>query len=167
MLAVIREVGIFIVIAQTILFFAPRESYMKYVKVIVGIIMIVKIGEPVLALVTDGEWEVIVEQALSDSEKYGFGMQKLEVPDGSAGIYSQIEEEIRKKLAAETSERYEIRRVELREKEGRENEFAGIIITVTGDSGTQDSYEYLKEHYSKLLGMEASDVEIKTDGRGR
>lgn len=167
MLAVIREVGIFIVIAQTILFFVPGESYMKYVKVIVGIIMIIKIGEPILALVTDGEWEVIVEQALLDSERYGFGAQNLEMPDGSDGIYMQIGEEIRKKLEEDAPGEYKIHRVELKEKEGRKDVFTGITITVSGGDGKPDSYEGLKEHCSKLLGMEASDVEIKTEGRGK
>lgn len=165
MLAVIREVGIFIVIAQAVLFFVPGESYVKYVKVIVGIIMIVKIAEPVLSLVTDGEWENIVEQALSDSERYAFGTQYLEMSDGRDRIYAQIEEEIKRKLEEETPEGYEISRVKLKEKEGQENVYTGIAVTVSGDAGVQDSYEYLKELYGRLLGMEASDVEIKTDGR--
>lgn len=166
MLTVIREVGIFVVIAQAVLFFVPGESYVKYVKVIVGIIMIVKIAEPVFALVTDGEWESIVEQALSDSERYGFGTQILEVPDGNAGIYMQIEEEIRRKLEEETPKGYEISRVELKKKEGQENVYTGIIITISENSKIQESHEYLQEHYSRLLGMEASDVEIKTDEGG-
>ena len=157
MLTAIREVGIFIVIAQAILFFVPGESYVKYVKVIVGIIMIVKIAQPVLSLVTDGEWESIMEQALLDSEKYGFGMQKLEITGVSRGIYTEIEEELRRKLKEETPEGYEVSEVELREN--------GIVITVAGKEAEPKLYEYLKEQYGRLLGMEASDVEIRTDGR--
>ena len=157
MLTAIREVGIFIVIAQAILFFVPGESYVKYVKVIVGIIMIVKIAQPVLSLVTDGEWESIMEQALLDSEKYGFGMQKLEITGVSRGIYTEIEEELRRKLKEETPEGYEVSDVELREN--------GIVITVAGKEADPKLYEYLKEQYGRLLRMEASDVEIRTDGR--
>lgn len=157
MLTAIREVGIFIVIAQAILFFVPGESYVKYVKVIVGIIMIVKIAQPVLSLVTDGEWESIVEQAVLDSEKYGFAAQKLEIPGVSAGIYQEIEEELKRKLKEETPEGYEVSDVELREK--------GIVITMAGKEAEPKLYEYLKEQYGRLLRMEASDVEIRTDGR--
>ena len=157
MLTVIREVGIFIVIAQAILFFVPGESYVKYVKVIVGIIMIVKIAQPVLSLVTDGEWENIVEQAVLNSERYGFGTQKIEIPDGSSGIYAEIEEELRRKLKEETPEGYEVSDVELREN--------GIVITVAGKEEESEFYENLKEQYGRLLRMEASDVEIRTDGR--
>ena len=159
MLTAIREVGIFIVIAQAILFFVPGESYAKYVKVIVGIIMIVKIAQPVLSLVTDGAWESIVEQAVLDSEKYGFGTQKPEIPDVSSGIYTEIEEELRRKLKEETPEGYEVSEVELKEN--------GIVITVAGKEAEPKVYEYLKEQYGRLLRMEASDVEIRTDGRER
>ena len=157
MLTAIREVGVFIVIAQAILFFVPGESYIKYVKVIVGMIMIVKIAQPVLSLVTDGEWESIVEQAALDSEKYGFGTQHPEITDVSSGIYTEIEKELRRKLKEETPEGYEVSDVELRGK--------GIVITMAGKEAEPKSYEYLKEQYGRLLGMEASDVEIRTDGR--
>lgn len=157
MLTAIREVGIFIVIAQAILFFVPGESYVKYVKVIVGIIMIVKIAQPVLSLVTDGEWENIVEQAVSDSERYGFGTQKPEITDVSSDIYTEIQEELRRKLKEETPEGYEVSDVELEEN--------GIVITVAGKEAEPKLYEYLKEQYGRLLRMEASDVEIRTDGR--
>ena len=166
MLAIIREIGIFIVIAQAVLFFVPGETYVKYVKVIVGIIFILKLSEPVLSLITGGEWEAIVEQAIADSEQYGFGAHLPETADGSAKIYREIEEEIKRRLQEETPEEYEIRKVRLKEKAGREGIYTGIVITVLQKQETQDSADYLKEHYGRLLGMEASDVEIETVGRG-
>lgn len=50
MVDAVKEVCIFMIIAQAILFFVPGSTYMKYVRVLVGIIMIIRIMEPVLGL---------------------------------------------------------------------------------------------------------------------
>ena len=62
MIQVIREVGIFIVIAQAVLYFVPGESYVKYVKIIIGIIMIAKMAQPLLVLVDGQQWQRILEE---------------------------------------------------------------------------------------------------------
>ena len=62
MVQIIKEVGIFIVIAQAVLYFVPGESYVKYVKIIIGIIMIAQMAQPLLLLVSEGAWEQILEQ---------------------------------------------------------------------------------------------------------
>ena len=43
MISAIRDICIFMIIAQTILYFVPGDSYMKYVRVLVGIMMILKV----------------------------------------------------------------------------------------------------------------------------
>ena len=58
MIEMIKEIGIFIVIAQAVLYFVPSENYVKYVKVIVGILMIVKIAGPILSFEAE---EVLTE----------------------------------------------------------------------------------------------------------
>lgn len=62
MLPIIKEIGIFIVIAQAILYFVPKETYAKYVKVLIGIMMIAKIATPVFSLFSGDTWEEIVFQ---------------------------------------------------------------------------------------------------------
>lgn len=85
MLEMIKEMGIFIVIAQAVLYFVPGESYVKYVKVIIGIIMIAKISQPVFALTSEKTFEdILVEsqifaQEMSDlEESYETELHKLE-----------------------------------------------------------------------------------------
>ncbi len=74
MLEIIKEIGIFIVIAQAVLYFVPGESYVKYVKVIIGIIMIAKIAQPVLALTSEKTFEDI----LAESQTFTQEMSELE-----------------------------------------------------------------------------------------
>lgn len=51
----IRQVGIFIVCAQTIAHFRPRGSYEKYLKLLVSIMIMVQIVLPVLNMLGSGE----------------------------------------------------------------------------------------------------------------
>ncbi len=74
MLEIIKEIGIFIVIAQAVLYFVPGESYVKYVKVIIGIIMIAKIAQPVFALTSEKTFEDI----LAESQVFTQEMSELE-----------------------------------------------------------------------------------------
>ena len=60
MLKVIKEIGIFIVIAQAILYLVPGENYVKYVKVIIGIIIIAQIARPFMELGAGGVYEEIL-----------------------------------------------------------------------------------------------------------
>ncbi len=62
MLAIVKEIGIFVVIAQAILYFVPKETYAKYVKVLIGIMIIAKITSPVFSLLSGETWEEIAFQ---------------------------------------------------------------------------------------------------------
>lgn len=55
MLEAIKNVCIFLLIAQVLMVLVPEESYAKYVRVLVSLILILKITQPVLALVSGNE----------------------------------------------------------------------------------------------------------------
>ena len=57
MVAAVKEICIFVMIAQAVMFFVPSNSYMKYVRILVGVMMILKITEPVFGLFLDEERE--------------------------------------------------------------------------------------------------------------
>ena len=40
MVEAIKEICIFVIIAQAVMFFVPGNAYMKYVRILVGILMI-------------------------------------------------------------------------------------------------------------------------------
>lgn len=55
MLEAIKNVCIFLLIAQVLMALVPEESYAKYVRVLVSLILILKITQPVLTLVSGNE----------------------------------------------------------------------------------------------------------------
>ncbi len=63
MLSVVKEISIFIVIAQAILYFVPKEAYMKYVKVLIGVMMIAKLVFPVFSFLEGEEWDKVTIEA--------------------------------------------------------------------------------------------------------
>ena len=65
MLSIVKEVGIFVVIAQAILYFVPGEAYVKYVKVLIGVIMIAKLTFPLFAFLSgEGLEELTLQENL-------------------------------------------------------------------------------------------------------
>lgn len=69
MLTMIKEIGVFVVIAQAILYFVPGEHYAKYVKVLVGLMIIAKISVPVFNLFSGDAWgEIVFEGKLLEGE---------------------------------------------------------------------------------------------------
>ncbi len=65
MVDAVKEICIFMIIAQAILFFVPGSTYMKYVRVLVGIIMIIRIMEPVLGLFPGEGTQQEIRQAIA------------------------------------------------------------------------------------------------------
>lgn len=58
----IKKTGIFLICAESILHFAPGNSYQKYIKVLVGIMILAQFMIPVKALLTGQEKAVIEQQ---------------------------------------------------------------------------------------------------------
>ena len=83
MLAIVKEVGIFIVIAQAILYFVPGENYVKYVKVLIGVMMIAKLISPIFSLLSG---EVLDEIAL-EGELFWANMENMETDVIDSEVY--------------------------------------------------------------------------------
>ena len=178
----IREIGIFIVIAQAILYFVPGESYVKYVKVIIGVIMIAKMAQPVLTFINGGEWEQLLEQAeefgsLTDFEESNTGPE-----DNSDEIREQVEKELADKLNEKTFKGYIVNGVLLDVKEEKD-----IVIMVSeekeetvkeikieeinlreedtaedeGSKPMEKETEELKAYYGEILGTDPDNLEVK------
>lgn len=80
MLSMVKEIGIFVVIAQAILYFVPGEAYVKYVKVLIGVMLIAKLVSPVFSLLEGEAWDEIVFQGEVLSEEL---QKQPNVPAGS------------------------------------------------------------------------------------
>lgn len=173
MIQIIREIGIFIVIAQAVLYFVPGESYVKYVKVIIGIIMIARMAQPLLLFVNGQEWERMLEEM---PDIRSFSEVEMSVPDkdGSSGIERSIGRELQEKLNKDPAQGYRVRSVEiscLGEGEGniavaveQESKNEGKIkigrITVKENAEEDGEMLRLKEHYGRTLGIEPERIKI-------
>lgn len=183
----IREIGIFIVIAQAILYFVPGEAYVKYVKVIIGIIMIAKMAQPVLAFADGGEWEQLLEQTAEFSSAADWNQEEMETVDNSGEIKEKIEEELAARLNQRPLEGYIVSGVFISEEEGEEDR----KITVTVSKGKKDTVkeikvekislgeadggekeesgftkgetEQLKAYYGEILGVDPDNLWVTSD----
>lgn len=186
MITVIKEVCIFMIVAQAILFFVPGRSYIKYVRILVGIIMILRITEPIFALVLDdGNKQQIrdrIRMLEEDMDAAGMG---LTVEDSSMELYeNQLYESLEKELKCrlDTCESdYEIVQVRFSEEIYAGGGYSGneeIIITITekrhveenairvepvilGEKAADGSgQEELKEMYGSCIGIDAGKIKI-------
>lgn len=181
MIELIREIGIFIVIAQAVLYFVPGETYAKYVKVIIGILMIAKTMQPVLAFATGDEWEEILERPIDFAQTQEFETGEFKAGSNEETILAEIEKELKNRLNENPAEGYLVEAVSV--KENSRGDMEGITITVLRpedrrgkeikinkvtvdetetyltDSAKQEQ-DRLKEYYGNLLALPASQIEI-------
>lgn len=160
MLSVIKEIGIFIVIAQAILYFVPGDTYVKYVKILIGIMMIAKMISPVFSLLSE---DVIEEITLQGEEL----LKELEDTGGErvessmyGNIYIEIGKEIENKLKQNPAEGYVVEQVKVMQ-EGDDYELLLYVARQTGvmEKG-QLSEKELEVYYAKILHSENVKVQI-------
>lgn len=141
MLDGIREIGIFLVIAQAILYFVPGESYSKYVKVIVGVLLIALAVRPVLGLFkgqgsdllssgSEAMWDILQQKP-----------EEAALENSSSGIYEGIEKELTKSLLEKVREQqpsgYQVTHVSL----SGEGEEGMVSITLKKEEDLQEAGE--------------------------
>lgn len=129
MIRLIQKIGIFMIAAQAVIHFAPGIKYEKYIKLIVGILILLQFLSPVYGVMehAEKEWKeqlFLIEQKL---ETDGWSDAK-ESSVGGYGAVSQIatkrlEEEIKSKLNKEIAE---------------EDYFVASVIVVMRETAEQD-----------------------------
>lgn len=179
MIEMLKKIGIFVVIAQAVLYFVPGEAYAKYVKVIIGIIMIAKLAQPILALVSEEGWDEIMEQSYDFSELSEYGADEDLMKNSENTIFQGIEEELKTRLNESPADGYYVERAAVKtDAAGKSEE---IVITVTrkdrenkieieavviGDSESKmpeaevGETEELKEYYGNLISVPADKIRV-------
>lgn len=191
MLQNIREIGIFMIVAQAVVHFAPGRQYERYIKSISGVIILLLFLKPFVQM-AGGQWQM----------PSGF-------PDGSEGIaetldfsdsfpYQEtgVENEVKKRMEEEITARLNrelegepcfVKQVCLIWTEGsessgnvpfwrvdiligeREADDGRIVvdeITVENEcGGAAEEPESYRRRFAGLLGMEEERVEVRWDGR--
>ena len=182
MVEIIKEAGIFIVIAQAVLILVPGESYEKYVKVIIGLVMIVKLAQPIVAFFSEDAKEASFALLFRQTDSlYEASLQeagKWESEDGRSEILDGIGEELKEKLNERPQKGYLVENVKVDCGSDREVSYVTITVGKTepsenrkiqvekieiggeGVSGNGEE-EVLKEYYGQILGMEQSQIVIR------
>lgn len=158
MIAIIKEIGIFIVIAQAILYFVPGENYVKYVKVLVGIMMMAKLISPVLSLFS-GQ---VFDETIWEEKAYFADARVLEQEiierENYKKIYAEIGKELQEKLNQSPLEGYEVEKVLIQEKNKEEYQ---ISLVVDAPNQGNVSEEELKAYYEQVLQTENLLLQIR------
>lgn len=185
MIASMKEICIFMIIAQAVLFFVPGNTYVKYVRVLVGIMMILQITRPLIRLFTDEEKRQEISLRMAELERaLGQDGPELTVPDAEEEIRKGIEEELKKRLEGcggdfrvldvalkEEGEEIQITLEEEKRRENQENGSGMIRIdpvragredTDQGNTGDEKEKELgkLQELYGSALGVEGERIRI-------
>lgn len=91
---VIGQAGIFLICAQTVVHFRPKESYDKYLKLLLSIMLLLQLLQPVLTVFGGGEdWN-------AEEQVAGFAEELQTVLTYASGQAGRTEEEIGNTAAA-------------------------------------------------------------------
>ncbi len=183
MIEMIKEMGIFIVVAQALLYFVPGNSYVKYVKVVIGIAMIAKIAEAVVLPFSNNaagdRLDEMLDQSFTFMEASEESMEGKADEENKAAILKGLNEEIRLRLNEDPSYGFVVEEVSL--KENPSGELQGISVTVSESGGrnpeikiekipagadgedkeTSQTEEKLKKRYGDILGIPPEQIEIR------
>ena len=182
MISVVREMCIFMIIAQAVMFFIPGSVYVKYVRVLVGIMMIVGITGPLFGLFINEEKKMEISRKVAELEE-NIHMEGYELPAGDGGreIYDAVETELKERLG-ECESNYRVLDTDIlenkvvvtveekRDGERKNTEESPQIISIApvtlgeteDEKEKKDSgdIEKLKELYGQHIGVSAENIEI-------
>ncbi|MBD5453764.1 MAG: stage III sporulation protein AF [Lachnospiraceae bacterium] len=101
----IKKIGIFMIAAQAVIHFAPAQKYEKYIRMIVGVMILLLFLTPVYQILTKTTWEApdwnaLTENGLTESAS------ELDMASNSVmySVVEQMEKEIKSRLNREIEE---------------------------------------------------------------
>lgn len=188
MLQNIREIGIFMIVAQAIVHFAPGRQYEKYIKSISSVIILALFLKPFVQM-AGGQWRApsaVLERLEASARQTDFAA----AADAAAGsgvesvVIGRMEEELAERLDRELgTDSGHVMRVELTLQDGSGEEDFFLVKVVMGeqpaDSGKiaveeiavgapqkeEETSEAYRLRIAECLGLEEERVEVWWDGR--
>lgn len=166
MVTAVKDICIFMIIVQAVLCFTPSSSYEKYIRVLVGILMILRITEPIFGIFlkeetrTEIQNKVMVLQEELENQEW-----QIEAGNQDIGIYNSIEEELKKKIEG-CGDGNIVREVELT---GMDFDKASavsmsdvqITIAVIPQADGEKETAKLQELYGNCLGVMPEQIMIE------
>ena len=101
----IKKIGIFMIAAQAVIHFAPAQKYEKYIRMIVGVMILLQFLTPLYQILTKTAWEEPDWNALTVNG-LGESVPELNMSSDSVmySVVEQMEEEIKSRLNIEIEE---------------------------------------------------------------
>ncbi len=175
MVGAVKEICIFVIIAQAVMFFVPGTSYMKYVRILVGILMILKITEPLFGLFLDEEKEREISERIALLEQnMELNAAELKIEDNRTEIYGSVTEELKNKLN-NCESGYKVLNVELTKDQriiitiaaenSSENKIQIDPVVIGGNSTqnyevSEEKEEELKAIFGESISVDAEKIEV-------
>ncbi len=99
----IKKTGIFLICAESILYFVPGSSFQKYVKLLIGIMVLAQFAVPLKSLVTgqergEIEQQIVEMQAMLEKQAEAMQTDQLQLISDRQEVNIQTAEEIKSKL---------------------------------------------------------------------
>ena len=99
----VKRIGIFLICAESILYFSPGSSYQKYIRVLIGLMVLIQFVIPVRALLSGqglepieaqiNEFRLQMEKTASESS-----IEFLEAPNHEKIVENRLAEEVKSRL---------------------------------------------------------------------
>ena len=101
----IKKIGIFMIAAQAVIHFAPAQKYEKYIRMIVGVMILLQFLTPLYQILTKKAWEEPDWNALTVNGLEE-GLPELDTAANSVmySVVEQMEKEIKSRLNREIEE---------------------------------------------------------------
>ena len=101
----IKKIGIFMIAAQAVIHFVPAQKYEKYIRMIVGVMILMLFLAPVYQILTKNAWEAPDWNALTANGPE-VSVTELDMASNSVmnSVVKQMEEEIKSRLNREMEE---------------------------------------------------------------
>lgn len=191
MLQNIKEIGIFMILAQAVVHFAPGRQYEKYIKSISGVIILLLFLRPFVQ-VAGGQWQepAAVLEGIRETAKLpelSADLAKISGAGVEEAVTERMEEELaarlNRELAGEDCFVKQVRLILAERMEPSEEEVTFSVEVVVGERRTDDSgiavekitigtgkegengaLEAVRLRIADLLGLEENCVEVKWDG---
>lgn len=135
----ICKVGIFVICAQAVVHFRPREAYEKYLKLLVGIMVMIQLFLPIAAFFLGGNMEQLAQRL------EGFQEELEQNAELEAEAAMQADEVLERMTLEEVSRRME----ELKRKEQETEQ----------NQTQQQTREQVQEEKNTVISVEVGPIE--------
>lgn len=165
----IKRIGIFMIAAQAVLHFAPGQKYEKYIKLIIGTLILLQFAAPLKGILSGAgsDWSGKLLEMEALFEESGLTEEFENAPTAADAMAESLENEIKSRLNQEISEEgYMVSHVQVLMKPyeadgNRQYELERVRVVVYCNAPTSHTEDLAVEK------VRVDKIEISIDGEER